>query len=142
MPKIKSLDRIRKKWVDSTQANQAEYEEGVRNPKKDWATETTAAASNYATGIQKAIADKRFEKGVSKAGTSKWQEKTLEKGPTRWAQGVALSASEYEQGFAKYHAIISGLTLPPRGPKGDPKNIQRVAVIADALHKAKISGGA
>ncbi len=142
MVQIKPLSRIRTKYVAGTQANQAEYEAGVRNPKKDWARETAAAEANYEAGIQKSIAQKRFGKGVNKSGTENWQAKTLAKGPTRWAQGVALAAPDYEAGFAKYHAIIAGLTLPPRGPKGDPKNIQRVAVIADALHKAKISGTA
>jgi hypothetical protein len=37
--------------------------------------------------------------------------------------------------------VIQGTTLPPRGAKGDPANIQRVAVLATALHAKKVSGG-
>lgn len=137
---VKPMDRIKKKWVTSTQANQAEFEEGVKNPRKDWAQQTAKAEGNYKAGVQAAIAQGRFGKGVTKAGTSKWQEKTLSKGPARWAQGVALSADDYERGFAPYRQVLENLTLPERGAKGDPKNIQRVAVVAKALHDKKVGG--
>lgn len=141
MVQIKSLERIKKNWVTSTQAKQGEYEEGIRNPRTSWATATAAAEPAYKAGIQKAIAENRFSKGVAAAGDDKWQKNSLSKGPARWAQGVAVSADQYAAGFAPYAAVISGLTLPKRGPKGDPANIQRVAVIADALHKKKMAGG-
>lgn len=141
MTNIKSMDRIRNNWVSSTQAKQGEYEEGIKNPRRPWAEATMAAESNYKAGITKAVSEGRFGKGVQKAGNSKWQDGALKKGPARWAQGVAVSADAYESGFAPYAETIRSLTLPKRGPKGDPANIQRVATIADALHKKKLSGG-
>jgi hypothetical protein len=137
---VKPMDRIKRKWVSATQANQGEYEEGIKNPRKDWATETANAEKNYNSGIQASIAQGRFGKGVRKAGTSKWQEKALSKGPGRWASGVALSADDYEKGFAPYRQVLESLSLPDRGPKGDPKNINRVAAVAKALHDKKVSG--
>jgi hypothetical protein len=139
---VKSMDRIREKWVRSTQANQAEYRAGVESPKKDWAAATAAAEDNYKAGVQAAISAGRFGKGVRKAGTAKWQEKTLAKGPDRWAQGVSLGAPDFEAGYAPYRTVLETLTLPPRGPKGDPRNILRVAKVAEALHAKKLSGGA
>jgi hypothetical protein len=141
MAAIKSMDRIRKNWVTSTQIKQAEYTDGINNPRTPWAAATIAGTANYNTGIQKSIAENRFSKGVTKAGDSKWQKNALEKGPTRWAQGVAISADAYQQAFAPYASVIAGLTLPKRGPKGDPANINRVAAIANALHAKKLAGG-
>ncbi len=140
MAKIKSIDEIARKWAEVTPGRVGEYEQGVKNPGKDWATETAAAESNYDTGVQKAISEKRFGKGVIKTGTAGWQEKTLLKGPSRWASGVAISKSDYQEGFAKFRDVIANTVLPPRGPKGDPKNIQRVAILAKALHDAKVRG--
>ncbi len=140
MAEIKSLSTIAEKWATVTPQRQAEYELGVKNPKRDWADATLKAAASQAKAVAAAIAAKSFEKGVRKAGTSKWQEKTLSKGPVRWAQGVSLSQSDYEAGFAPYREIIARTALPPRGPKGDPGNIQRVAVLAKALHDAKVAG--
>lgn len=116
-----------------------EYEAGVRQPRKDWKTETKAAQARYEAGVQQAITDKRFGKGVDKAGTAKWQENAIAKGPGRYSEGVRLAENSYADAFAPFQAVIAGLTLPPRGPKGDPNNIKRVEVIAKALHDAKIA---
>jgi len=139
MPSVKSLDRISSKWARVASVSQPEFEEGVRNPRGDWQANTMAAEANFERGVQQAIQRKSFGKGVSKAGTAKWQERTLSKGPSRWSEGIQLSRGAYEQGFAPFREVISRTTLPPRGPKGDPKNIQRVAAIADALHAEKLS---
>lgn len=141
MTAIKSMARIKQNWVNSTQTKQSEYTAGIENPRKPWAEATQAADANYKAGIQKSIAANSFSKGVAKAGNAKWQKNALEKGPARWAQGVAVSQDAYEQGFAPYAQVIASLTLPKRGPKGDPANINRVAAVADALHKKKLAGG-
>jgi hypothetical protein len=141
MAQIKSLSRISNKWKTVTPQRQSEYIEGVSNPRADWKTQTLKAAPMYERGLQQSIANKSFDKGVNSAGTAKWQENALTKGPGRWAEGVGLGQGNYEVGFSPYQAIIAGLTLPPRGPKGDPNNIARVAIIAKALHEAKKARG-
>ena len=35
--------------------------------------------------------------------------------------------------------VMEGVTLPARGPKGDPKNYDRVKAIGEALHKYKVA---
>lgn len=141
MANIKSMDRINSKWVRVTSGAGAEYEEGVRNPSADWQKETASANAAYKAGLQKSIAADSFLKGVNSAGTSKWQDMAIAKGPSRFTQGVALAVDAYSAGFAPYRQTIQGLTLPPRGPKGDPANINRVAVVAKALHDKKLAGG-
>ncbi|KKM90352.1 hypothetical protein LCGC14_1239470 [marine sediment metagenome] len=139
MPAVKSLDKISEKWARVASVSQPDYIDGIQNPRADWAQQTAAAAGNYNSAVTKAIQEKRFEKGVTKAGTPKWQERSLAVGPDRWLQGIQLSKNAYETGFAPFRQVIINTTLPPRGAKGDPKNIQRVAVLADALHKEKLA---
>lgn len=141
MPPVKSLDAISEKWARVVGVSQADFEEGVRNPRKDWKTETLAAAQNYAAGVTKAVAEKRFDKGVTAAGTDKWKDRALMVGVGRWLEGVQTSRPNYERGFAPYREVIINTTLPARGPKGDPKNINRVAAVAKALHDKKLSMG-
>lgn len=141
MPPVKSLDRISEKWARVVEVSQPDYEAGIQNPRKDWAEQALAAESNYAAGVQRSISEKRFGKGVRAAGTDKWRERALTVGPERWLQGVRVSRNNYETGFAPYREAIIRTTLPPRGPKGDPKNIQRVAAIAKALHDEKLKRG-
>ena len=137
---IKSTSDIARKFAEVTPGRVNEYGDGVANPKRDWETETRAAESNFEKGITQAIRDKRFGKGVAKAGTAKWRERAMTFGPARFAEGVAAAGPAFEAGFGPYRDTIANLTLPPRGPTGDPRNIDRVRVIAEALHKKKLAG--
>ncbi len=141
MPPIKPLEQIGLKWATVTPQRQAEFEAGVRNPKKDWAQQTAAAEGAFESGIQEAISNKSFSKGVREAGTQKWQDATLKKGVARWGTGVRDSQDAYTAGFAPYHDTIARTTLPVRFGRGDPRNIERVAVLAAALHNTRISRG-
>jgi hypothetical protein len=137
MPKVKSMDRITAKWVRQSASAQPEYEAGVANPKKDWASATSAAEASYKTAVVKAANENRFGAGVRKAGNTKWQQNTLAKGPGRWTEGINLSQDAYTKGFQPYRQALESLTLPVRGPKGDPNNIQRVALVAKTLYETK-----
>jgi len=139
MANIKSMSRISDKWTRVASGAGQEYQEGVENPRADWATETAKAEGAYQQGVQAAISRGAFGKGVKKAGTSKWQTNAINKGPSRYSEGVRLSTDAYDVGFAPYREIIAKTTLPARGPKGDPKNITRVAVMAKALHDGKLA---
>ncbi len=140
MAQIKSASEIAKKWADVTPTRQSFYEAGVKNPLKDWATNTAMAADAWAAGVQEAASNRRFEKGVQKVGTEKWSRKVVEVGVPRWGTGVRAAAPDYENGFKPYRDVIESTSLPPKYAKGDPRNIDRVAAIASALHKKKVSG--
>lgn len=135
---IKDSSEIAKKWARVTPQRTEDYSSGVKNPTKDWGAATLASSDAQAKGIQQAISEKRFEKGVSKAGTAKWQAKTATKGVDRWGSGVQVAQPDFESGFAPYAQRIASTTLPPRYPKGDPRNLERVAVIAKALRAQKV----
>jgi len=138
MPPIKPIAAIKEKWGRVTPTRQQDYTLGIRNPRRPWEESTIAAAPAYEAGILEAIADNRFEAGVARTGDEGWRRKTLEKGPMRWAQGVQLSEDDYGRGFAPYRDLIESIVLPPRGPRGSPQNIERVRIIADALHALRL----
>lgn len=140
MAAIKSISDISKKFIDVTPGRSAQYEEGVRNPKKDWATATAAAESSFEAGIQKAVQNKSFGKGVKAAGTPKYQKGVVEKGVSRWPVGVSLAQEAFAKGFGPFRDIIERTTLPQRYARRDPRNLARVAAIAKALGDAKERG--
>lgn len=140
MPAIKPLDKITKVWARRAAAARDEYLDGVQNPRKDWEQETAASAERYEAGLQAAFAENRFEKGVADAGTRKWQQRASSVGPGRFSEGVRGAEPEYRAGFARFHSRIAATDLPPRGPKGSPENLERVRIMAEALHDEKISG--
>jgi len=142
MVAIKSLADVSQKWADVTPGRASFYEAGVRAPRTPWSQAAAAAEANQAAGVQAAISRKAYSSGVRRAGDEKWQRKALAVGVSRFGPGAAAAKTDYEQGFSRFHSIIGGTTLAPRGPKGDPKNYQRVNTLGDALHKAAIAGGA
>ena len=137
MSDIKSLDKVSTKWSDVTPGRAGEYQSGVQSPRKSWAQATSDAEENYNQGVQASISAGRFGRGVNAAGDEAWKKGAMEKGVSRWPQGVRLGRSAYQQGFAPYHSAISSLSLPPRGPKGDPRNYDRVRAVGEKLHEVK-----
>lgn len=137
---IKSADVISKKYAARGAAAGADYAAGVQSPRQDWATATGAAAQTYAAGVQAAIGNGSFLKGVTAAGTPKWQRKASGVGAQRFGPGVQAAQGDYATGVTPYLDVLRNLTLPPRSPKGDPGNIARVAAVAQALRQKKLQG--
>jgi len=138
MAEIKSLSAIRDKWTRVTPGRTEDYKIGVQNPRRDWEQETLAAEGNWKAGVDAAQAKGLFGKGVSKAGTKKWQDKALKKGPGRFAEGVYIAGPDYERGFAPYREAIARVDLGPKFPRRDPRNLERVRRVVDALVAEKV----
>ncbi len=135
--KVKSAIDIARKWARVTSGRTEDYEAGVRNPSKDWETETLAAEDNYEEGIKQSIQNKSFSKGVRAAGTEKQKSKTISKGIQRWPDGVNDAESDMRTGMEPVVQALEGINLPKRYPTGDPRNIERVKIIQTTLHKLK-----
>ncbi len=129
------------RWANRVQTATQDYAEGVANPRRSWQASTSAAQDAYKAGVTKAAAEGRFAKGVAKAGDEKWKRKATTVGAERFGPGAAAAVQDYQSGVAPYIQTIESTNLPPRGPKGDPRNIERVRVLADALHKRKQAFG-
>lgn len=138
MAEIKALSAIKEKWTRVTPLRTEDYKLGVQNPRRDWETETIAAEQNWKLGVDQAQAKGLFPKGVRDAGTTKWKTNALKKGPTRFAEGVYLAGDDYQKGFARFHAAIERADLGPRFPRRDPRNIERVRRIVEALVAEKL----
>ncbi len=140
MPAIRDTRQLQEKWARKAQQATPDYESGVRQPKTDWQQAAEAARDAWAQGVQQAVQRNAFASGVRRVGTQKWQSGAVEKGARRYGEGVNVAAQQnaWQQGFEPFAQVIQGTTLPPRGPKGDPRNIERVATMARALREAKV----
>ncbi len=114
------------------------YAEGIRNPRKPWAQATRDGEDNWAAGVQAAIQSGSFGRGVQAAGDEKWASRALDVGQGRFIQGMSGAAEKWESGFSPYATVLANLTLTPRGPKGDPRNMERAAQVAAAMHAEKL----
>jgi len=139
---LRPLDKIVEKWKNRATAAGPDYTFGVQNPLNDWATQAQAAADAWRAGVTDAAGRDAYRKGVARTGTQKWQRKAVELGSRRYPEGVAAGAQDYKAEFAPYYDALSKIELPPRGARGDPKNLERVRVIMQTLRAVKTGAGA
>ncbi len=138
MAEIKSIAAIQEKWGRVTPGRTEDYTLGIKNPKRDWAQSASAAKESHKAAMVAAAAADSYNKGVTKAGSARWQDRAIRKGPGRFAEGVIVGAADYGTGFAPFADTIKATTLPVRFPRGDLRNLDRVKVISQALRKKKM----
>lgn len=141
MAAIKSIDAIATKWAHVTPQRSGDYAEGIANPRRSWKVATSAAESAWGDGVQRAVTNKSFSRGVNAAGDEKWQRKASTLGVARWGPGVQEAQGDYAAGFAPYRDAISNCALPPRYARRDPRNMARVKAIVDCLIAVKLKRG-
>ncbi len=137
MPAVKSTTAVAEKWARVTPQRSEDYKMGISQPRAPWAASAKAAEDRYKAGVTEAAGRGAYGKGVTAAGDQKWQQKALAKGPSRFAEGVAISAPDFQAAISPYLDTIGATTLPPRFSKGDPRNVERVRVLSQALRKRK-----
>lgn len=135
--RVKPTAEIAAKWARVAPQRDADYKAGVADPGVDWAKAAAASEETYAAGVNDAIGRGAFAKGVSRAGDEKWRRKTTEIGTQRWAQGIRAGTSDFEEGFGPFKEALERVELPPRAPRGDPRNLERVAAVARALSERR-----
>jgi hypothetical protein len=140
MVNIKSLDKITDKWSKVTPERAPYYEEGIKAPTKDWATEAAKGQTAYESAMRDPKVLALRATSIKAVGTEKWSRKAAAVGPSRFREGVPAAKDDYAKGFTPYHGVIAALALPEKGARGDPKNYARVKAIGDALNKKRMGG--
>ena len=139
MADIRSLAKIKEKYGRVTPGKGPELEAGLRDPKKNWHEHTLAASEAWRGGVEGAIARDGFAKGVGAVDQSDYLDPALKLGVKRYRDGVTYGVPKYGTKFAPFRDVIAATILPPRGPVGDPANVERVRIMAAALHDAKVA---
>jgi len=130
--------KIAEKCAKRAMAAEDEYREGVENPTEDWAKNTADAEERYEEELKNAMKRKAFGKGVKKTGTATQQSMTILKGveQRRWYDGVSIMAEKMANALTPIKAAMNALTLPPKGVKGSPRQVERMVKTRDAMIKA------
>jgi hypothetical protein len=136
---VKDLGHVVDKWRRRAATAQTDYRLGTQRPRRSWQQATVAAANRWTQAITEAAGRGAFAAGVQASSDAEWQKGIQQKGVSRWAPGIAASQDKYARNFQPYLETLRSLQLPERGPAGDPANIQRVAVIAEAMRQKKLS---
>ena len=136
---VKSASDIAKKWAEVTPGKAGYYQAEAPAAAAEWEANTVAAGPVYMAGIQVAGIQQRFVGGVKRAGAAKFSRKVTSVGVARYGPGVAAAKEDMAKGVAPFLAILDGLEIPDRGPRGSPGNYAIGQKVGDALHKGRLA---
>lgn len=139
MPKTIGVERTVEKWKARAGVAGADYEAGIRAPKRPWEEATLAAKTTFATAIKGADVPELFARGVRRAGNARWAEMAAKKGIGRFSEGVGLADPYFRSQMTDVLGQIEGVRLSPRGPRGSAANYGRVKEIGDKLHAWRLA---
>lgn len=128
----KDIGSIAQKFVTRAQAAAGDYKTGVQGAGSTWEQAAGAAESTYDAGVQAAITNKRFAKGVQGKG-GKYQTNAVNLGSQRYGPGVANAQQAYQTGMAPVLAALQSVNLPARSFRGSPANQSRSNAVGTAL---------
>jgi hypothetical protein len=135
--KLRPLDQIVDKWSRRATAAGPDYAAGIQAPRVPWSQGAIAAKDAWKQGVTDAASKDLFVKGVIKAGDAKWLKKASELGVRRYPEGVSAAKDDYKNNFAPFYDALGKVALPPRAPRGDPRNLERVKVIVTTMRQVK-----
>lgn len=137
---VKDVTASAQKYATRAGAAVNDYKTGVQNAGQKWHDATKASTDNYSAGVQASIANGSFAKGIDKAGPDRYATRASTKGAAAFPAGVQAGQQRWAQNVQPFLQVLQSATLPPRGPKGDPRNQQRAQMVADLLRRKKVSG--
>jgi len=135
--RVKDVASSTDKWARRTAVATPDYEKGLQGSGAAWEANSKLSNDAWKQGVTQAAGRDAFTKGISAAGATKFESKALSKGPSRFGPGAAASTGDYAQRVAPYLQAITAITLPPRGPSGDPRNYQRTQKVGETLSALK-----
>lgn len=137
MVQMKSLEAIQEKYSRVTPERRVDYEKGISSPRRPWKASAKAGVATYKAAITESIAKDMYNKGLDKVSDADWSGPALEMGPGRFAEGTMKAGPKYGKGYAPIAAAIKAVTLQPRFPRGDLRNLKNVELVSQAARKAK-----
>ena|SRR3990167_8951333 len=116
--------------------SQDRYQKGVSGKGSLWASRTSASEASWQSGVQQAIAAKRFTKGISEAGASGYDQGVSSKGVQNWPTGMQQAGTKYQKKIAKFTPLWDQTLPTPKGGKRSPNSMKRIQENMDRFVRA------
>lgn len=133
---MKNPSVVADKWSRNLAGSTESIKAGVQGVTTNPAEKAIAAKERYVTGVQRAAAEGKYERGLRKVSLQMWQESMLGKGLSRIAGGASAGktkmASFMEKWLPHEEALKQKLQNMPRGDLA--QNIARM--VAAVEHNA------
>ena len=136
---VKSLAATQRKWGEVTPARSQEYATNAAASGPRWEQGALAAAPNYGAAVRAGNIEARLSAGIRRAGAAKYARKIRDVGAGRFGTGVSAAVQDFGAAVGPYLQAIASVDLPPRRPRGDPGNYQRVNAVGTTLHQRRLA---
>lgn len=133
--KVRSAAEATEEWLRAAPLSLPKYKRGITSPKRPWQESTLASEDIYEDEVQKAIAAKRFGKGVGGSSNAEHQAMSLSKGAANYPGGIRAGKTKYNRKITPVLAYMSNIDLPPPGGRGSPENIARSSAFQTQMAK-------
>lgn len=137
---VKPQAEITKNFVDGASRAPAKYKLGVNRADWQGPASSEEAESNFAAGVQDAVARKTRQSGVQKVSNEEWKRQASDKGAARIGPGMAASAGKQAANWAPSRSFIESITLPPRTRNATENITNRSIPLAQGLQDLKRGG--
>lgn len=133
----KSPQAATDKWQKRVAVAQQDYASGVQAA-TNWAERAVAAANRRNAGLMRAIQNNTIDAGIQRTGDAGWKAKTVAKGPTNWAAGVAKAAPAMLAGQQKLAGYLASADAAVANMPSDTpeQRAERSRVYQLAVHAA------
>lgn len=136
---VKSADVSATKWDGNAGRAAEEFATRAAAAAAKWEAGAKGAKENFHKAITAAGIADRFAGGVARAGAAKFARKINDVAKDRFAPGIHAAVTDYTEGVTPFLQTIASLTLPRRGPRGDPSNYDRVEAVGKALSAKRLA---
>lgn len=135
---VPTADVVSKKWAEVTPARAAYYESETPKAADLWESNTKGAKGTYKAAVADPKISDRFAGGVA-GKADKFKRKVTDVGIARFGPGITAAEADMKTGVDPYLAVLAGIEVADRKPRGDPANYNIVKSIGDPLHKKRLA---
>jgi len=102
------------------------YQQGTVGKGSAWVGSKARAKANWAPGIQQAIADKAFDRGLDATDANAYEAGVRDKGIANWGTGMQAGSAKYQAKIQKFSGLWGAALPTARGPKRSGANLKRM----------------
>lgn len=117
----------------------SDYQAGVNKVTENPAQKAIAAKDVWVAGIQDAIANNRYEKGLSRVTLADWKNSVNNGGVMRYTQSADKAATNYAKFAADFYPFLQNVqnTIQAMPRRNLQESIARMVANVQAIHEFK-----
>jgi hypothetical protein len=135
--------RVAQKWARNLGAAGESIKAGVEGVTESPTAKAAAAQDRYLSGVQRAVTDGSYQRGLRAVTLQDWQQSMLKKGLQRITQGAQEGMTKMQTFMSRWlphmDALKARISSMPKGTLSDSLERVRVAMEHAASFKGRVS---